>query len=224
MPHPDRNQPYPRPFRLFGLLLLAASASPAAAGQGLERLHTFYRETRSFQADFRQKVLGSRGEIQERSSGRVWIQRPDRFRWDYRQPYRQLIVADGTTVKFFDPEMEQVTVRSYAGGMGHTPSRVLAGSGDLERHFRVEESARNGPLAWVTLTPREPEEAGFQQARVGLAADPVRVERFEFSDAFGNQTEIRFEDIRLNPDMPDDRFQFEPPAGTDVLGSGAEPN
>lgn len=209
----------------FGAGLALATASlPAVAGEALDRLQTFYRETQALHAGFDQRVLGPDGAVQERSGGEVWIQRPDRFRWDYQRPYEQLIVADGDTVKFYDPEMSQVTVRSYRRGMGHTPSMVLAGGGDLERHFHVTDQGTDGDLAWVALEPRQPQEAGFQQARVGLAADPVRVRQFEFTDAFGNRTRVRFDDIRINPDLAADRFRFEAPPGTDVLGAGVNGN
>lgn len=209
------------PFSLFILsLFLLVLVKPVSAGEASQRLEAFYREVQSLRADFEQRVLGPEGEVQERSRGKVWIKRPDRFRWDYREPYRQLIVADGETVKFFDPEMEQVTVRDFAKGLGHTPSQVLAGGGDLERHFHVREGESDGSLAWVVLEPREPGEAGFRKARIGVAESPARVRRFEFTDAFGNRTRIDFSGIRLNPTLDNDRFQFQAPAGTDVLGSG----
>lgn len=208
---------------LLGLFFLFPAA-PATAGEGEDRLTAFYRETQTLRAQFSQEVEGPQGGVQERSGGTVWIQRPDHFRWDYDRPYEQLIVADGRTVKFYDPEMEQVTVRSYSRGMGHTPSMVLAGGGELERHFRVSDQGVTDGLAWVTLEPRNPEEAGFQEARVGLAEDPVQVRRLEFTDSFGNRTRIRFEDIRLNPGLETERFQFEAPPGTDVLRSGGNTN
>ncbi|HKJ71077.1 MAG TPA: outer membrane lipoprotein chaperone LolA [Gammaproteobacteria bacterium] len=218
---PDTNPSPARSLRLLVAAAFLAAALPAAAGEPLDRLHAFFQETRALKADFRQEVLGPEGQVQERSHGEVWIQRPDHFRWNYDKPYRQLIVADGDTVQFYDPEMAQVTVRSYRGGMGHTPSMVLSGGGDLDRHFRVHEEGMDQGLAWVTLEPRQSEEAGFRKARVGLAADPVRVKTFEFGDAFGNRTRIRFRHIRINPPMAADRFRFEPPPGTDVLGGAA---
>lgn len=213
------------PFSLFILSLVLVLLGPSAvAGEATERLEAFYREVRSLQADFEQRVLGPEGAVQERSQGEVWIKRPDRFRWDYRKPHQQLIVADGETVKFFDPELEQVTVRDFTAGLGHTPSQVLAGGGDLERHFHVREGESQGPLAWVVLEPREPGEAGFRKARIGVAESPARVRRFEFTDAFGNRTRIDFSRIELNPTLDNDRFQFQAPAGTDVLrGGGPNP-
>lgn len=205
---------------LLGLIL----PPPVSAGEGEDRLSAFYRETQTLKAQFRQKVEGPAGKVQERSGGTVWIQRPDHFRWDYKRPYEQLIVADGRTVKFFDPQMEQVTVRSYRGGMGHTPSRVLAGGGELGEHFYVRDQGVTEGLAWVALEPRNPKSAGFRKARVGLAENPVQVRRLQFTDSFGNRTRIRFVDIRLNPDLKAERFHFEAPAGTDVLRSGGSTN
>lgn len=216
-----RAFPFPRPASLF-LTAIASLVLPAAsaADSPRQRLQTFYEQTRALHADFKQRVLGPEGEVQERSRGEVWIKRPDRFRWDYQDPYRQTIVANGETVKFYDPEMEQVTVREYAAGMGHTPSRVLAGSGDLEKHFHVRGEEGGEGLAWILLEPRKPGEAGFKRARIGLSGSPVRVRRLEFTDAFGNRTRIRFSNIRLNPSLDEQRFHFQPPSGTDVLGAG----
>jgi outer membrane lipoprotein carrier protein len=40
----------------------------------------------------------------------LWRSRgPDRFRWDYRKPYQQVIVADGTAIWIYDSDLEQVT-------------------------------------------------------------------------------------------------------------------
>jgi outer membrane lipoprotein carrier protein len=125
-------------------------------------------------------------------------------------------------VRLYDPDMEQMTVRPYSTAMGATPSLVLAGGGRLNRHFRVEEQGRADDLAWVQLVPRNPEETGFKEARVGLAADPARVVRFEFTDSFGNRSIMTFSDIRLGADIPVQRFRFKPPEGTDVVGPAAE--
>lgn len=214
------------PLRLLFAAVLACGCllpQPAALAEeagGADVLRRFYQEIQALHAQFEQKVVGPEGRVQERSSGEVWIRRPNRFRWEYEEPYPQTIVADGETVKFYDPEMEQVTVRAYTSGMGYTPSMVLAGEGDLERHFRLEDDGDQGKITWVRLVPKDPEQSGFREARVGLTTDPLRVRRFHFRDAFGNRTRIAFVDIRLNPSPDPERFRFQAPPGTEVLGRG----
>lgn len=198
--------------------LLLLPTTPAAAGQAVELLERFYERIGSLHARFDQQVVTESGEVQEESGGEVWIRRPDHFRWDYKNPYPQKIIANGRTVKFYDPDMKQVTVRSYSSGVGHTPSMVLAGGGNLKRHFEVSDLGREKGLYWVELVPKEGGESGFRSARVGLEADPVRLRRFHFRDAFGNRTQIRFQDIEVNPDLATSLFQFQAPPGTEILG------
>lgn len=220
-----KRKPFPRKGRaaLLALsFLLFLPTTPAAAGQAVDLLERFYERIGSLHARFEQQVVTESGEVQEESGGEVWIQRPDHFRWDYKTPYPQKIIANGRTVKFYDPDMQQVTVRSYTAGVGHTPSVVLAGSGDLKRHFEVHDRGREEGLYWVELVPKTPRESGFRSARVGLEADPVRLRRFHFQDAFGNRTRIRFRDIQVNPELDTSLFQFQAPPGTDILGEGSQ--
>jgi len=216
-----KRKPFPQRGRAVLLLLpflFCLSAPPAVAGQAVDLLERFYERIGSLHARFDQQVVTESGEVQEESGGEVWIQRPDHFRWDYKSPYPQKIIANGRTVKFYDPDMKQVTVRPYRAGVGHTPSVVLAGSGDLKRHFEVQDRGRKEGLYWVELVPKEGGESGFRSARVGLEADPVRLRRFHFRDAFGNRTRIRFQDIEVNPDLATSLFQFQAPPGTEILG------
>lgn len=211
---------FPRIRVLLVGAVLSLFALPAAAGPGQDRLTAFYEGTDTIHARFEQVVKGPEGNVQEESAGEVWIRRPDRFRWSYERPYDQEIVGDGETVQLYDPDLEQLTVRPYSSAMGATPSLVLAGGGRLKRHFQVEEQGESEGLAWVALVPRNPEETGFKRARVGLAADPARVVRFEFTDAFGNRSVMTFSEVGLGVTIPAERFRFDPPAGTEVVGPG----
>ncbi len=207
------------PASLLGAVVALMVLLPGLAwgSPGLERLEAFYTEIRTVHASFEQRIVGTDGAVQERSRGEVWIHRPDRFRWSYTEPYPQEIVANGQTLKFYDPEMEQITIRPFGRPGGHTPSMVLAGDGDLRRYFELIDQGQTDGIAWVELRPKEPREVGFRKARVGLASDPVRVVRFDFQDRFGHWSRIHLHDIRINPPIESQRFQFTPPAGTEVL-------
>ena len=54
----------------------------------LEQVHTL-------SADFDQTLIDAEGTVLEESSGTLEISRPGRFRWIYRKPYEQWLVADG---------------------------------------------------------------------------------------------------------------------------------
>ena len=201
--------------RAGAVALLAALALPAAAGDGRDRLDAFLQGLETLQAEFRQELLDESGQPVEESTGTVILARPGRFRWDYRTPYRQLIVADGEQVWLYDPELLQVTVRRQAGALDATPAALLASRQPVEEVFRVDELGRGDDgLTWLALAPRA-EGGSFEAIRVGL--DEHGLKRMELRDGFGQTTRLEFRDIRRNPALDEERFRFTPPPGVDVI-------
>ena len=101
--------------RLFLMLLLWPVMAQADA---VQRLHDFFRNTTSMRADFYQVVFDNQGRKVQEVKGVMQLQRPGKFRWDYKQPYVQLVVGDGEKVWLYDPELEQVTVRALGKVLG----------------------------------------------------------------------------------------------------------
>jgi outer membrane lipoprotein carrier protein len=200
---------------IAGLALLAA-VDGLAAEAGVERLRAFLEELHSLEADFEQTVVDASGEASQRSRGSLAIRRPGRFRWDYREPFPQQIVGDGTTVWLYDPDLAQVTRQDQADALEGSPAQVLSGSAALEESFEVRADPGGGPsdLAWVVLTPRH-ENSQFEEVRLGFGEDALL--RMEMVDKLGQTSVLRFSKIRRNPDLGDAVFRFEPPPGVDVL-------
>jgi outer membrane lipoprotein carrier protein len=204
----------------LGLLLLAWVT---LVGQGLakpkadvdESLRRFFREVKSFEARFDQTVLDEGHQIVQESAGTLWIERPDRFRWEYELPYRQLIVGDGERIWVYDPALQQVTVRPLRGGLGDTPAVLLAGRGRLDDRFVVRVLGRQGELDWAQLIPKRPD-GGFVDIRIGFENGRIRV--LEMIDGFGQTTRVSLREVRENARIDPAKFRFTPPAGVDVVG------
>ena len=114
-------------------LLLVPIASFAA--DSIARVDAYLATLSTLTADFVQVVQDKQGQVTERAAGTLSISRPNRFRWDYQQPYVQTIVADGKKLWLYDPDLEQVTVRSLEQGLGATPAMLLSGSGKVGDAF-----------------------------------------------------------------------------------------
>ena len=193
------------------VLLFAANAAHASA---IDDLRRFFDEVRSYSAAFEQIVLDEDGVATQESTGRMWLQRPGKFRWDYVTPYEQHIVSDGNKVWIYDVELEQVTVRSLSGALGEVPALLLAGKGRLEETFGVAEQGARAGLRWVQLTPKNKESA-FEA--IGLGFRDGRLAAMEMVDGFGQTTRITLHEARENPAIDPARFTFKPPAGVDVV-------
>ena len=105
------------------LCLLLHSIS-VTAGAGEDRLRAFLADVQSLSSNFEQVLLTADGTQIQRASGEVLIQRPRRFRWNYRQPYEQLILADGERLWIYDNDLKQVTVSRLDNALGRTPAMV----------------------------------------------------------------------------------------------------
>lgn len=192
--------------------VLAQSSGESPAG--VQTLRNALDELDTLRADFEQTVLNSEFTVDEVSSGTLAIKRPGRFRWDYQEPEERLLIADGERMWIYEPEFEQATVQAMDQTLATSPAMLLTGEGDLEESFRIEDEGVQGELHWVRLTPRV-QDSEFEQVRIGIGERTV--ELMELRDNLGGVTRIEFDNIELNPQLPDSLFQFEPPAGTDVI-------
>lgn len=206
--------------RLFGrvaglvLLTLCVFPGPAVSSPGLDSLNYFFREINTFEARFGQIVLDeSLVEIDD-GQGRLWIQRPGLFRWDYDAPDAQQIIGDGDNVWVYDIELEQVTVSEQEATLGRSPAILLAGEGGLEDDYIVEDIGTQGRFDWVNLIPRS-EDTGFSEVRIGFEDNRLRL--LELLDTLGQRTRISFVDLKENVPISPATFEFIPPEGVDVI-------
>lgn len=205
---------------IAGLLLFCTGAFYTGAYTGVaaasDDLTRFFTVVKSYSARFHQIVLDSDGRETQRSAGYLYIERPDKFRWEYDAPYEQHIVGDGNKVWVYDIGLEQVTVRPMSVALGDTPAALLAGKGELNQNFTVQDMARSraGAKDWIRLKPKN-KESGFDEIR--LAFEHERLAVVELVDGFGQTTRILLSDYKENIKLDPAKFKFTPPAGVDVL-------
>lgn len=201
--------------------LVLGTASWAASAAGMARLEAFVKNAKSGRAEFTQTVTPPARDGQparaKSSSGSFEFQRPGRFRFDYRKPFAQTIVADGSTLSLYDADLNQVTQRAQAQALGSTPAAIIASAADvkaLEADFTLEEQPARDGLEWVRATPKS-RDAQLQSVQIGFQGEALAA--LEILDAFGQQSVLRFTKVELNPALPAQRFQFKAPAGADVI-------
>lgn len=194
---------------LLFLLPMLAQANP------VDRLKAFYQTTPSMKAEFKQTVLDRKGQKVQEVTGFMQLLRPGKFRWDYKKPYVQLIIGDGEKIWLFDPELNQVTVRTLEKMLGSSPAALLAGSTEVGKAFELKDAGRQDELEWVEATPRE-KDGSFEFVLLGFRGDQLA--EMELHDSFGQTTVIEFLRIERNPKLNPRSFKFVVPPGADVVG------
>ena len=196
-------------------------ALPAHA-DGLKALDTFLREVGSARADFTQVVTsplraGEAAPRRKTSTGQFAFMRPDRFRFDYRKPFPQTIVADGQTLWLHDIDLNQVTARRQQDALGSTPAALIASGGDLSalrEAFELKAAPAQDGLDWVEALPRG-KDGQLKRVRLGLKQGQLSV--LDIEDGLGQRSVITFTQWQSNAGLKAADFRFEPPAGADVI-------
>jgi outer membrane lipoprotein carrier protein len=205
---------------LFVLAWLAGAATLSWAG-GMESLEAFVKGVRSGRAEFTQTVTAPPRDGQPArakvSSGSFEFQRPGRFRFDYRKPFVQSIVADGQTLWLYDADLNQVTQRQQAQALGSTPAALIAAAPDLralQADFALEPAPARDGLEWVKATPKN-KDGQLQSVQVGFQGEALAA--LEILDSFGQRSVLKFGQVEVNPALPPTTFQFKVPSGADVI-------
>jgi outer membrane lipoprotein carrier protein len=156
------------------------------------------------------------GDAAEKAAGRLYLQKPGRFRWDYREPNEQLIVSDGTNVWLFDQELEQVTVKPIDESLATTPALLLAGKAGVAESFTVSDAGTREGIDWILLVPKRAD-TDFLEFRLGFVRGELRA--MELKDKLQQNTRIEFSDVKRNARLGAELFTFKPPDGVDVIGT-----
>lgn len=200
-------------YRLISFLLVLTGLLSLPVRADL--VSDYFAGLESVQGDFSQTVVDSAGETVQDSQGQVWIQRPGRFRWDYRTPYHQLIVADGKRLWTYDEDLEQATVKKLDAALSSTPAVLLSGYRPLSEVVTWEPEPGNDAYSWFRLRPRE-SDASVETVRLGFDGKVLAL--IEVVDGFGNHTRIRFSNLRRNEKLDSSLFNLQLPEGTDIIG------
>ena len=205
--------------RILALLVLIAP-TVAISSVSLDRLSKFFEQDSTYFAEFYQVILDEGLFLVEESVGLLWLSRPNRFRWEYSEPFAQTIVSDGTNIWEYDVELEQATVRKFTDVVDRSAAQILAGTNDLEENYIVEDLDIQGQLAWVSIQPKTEESAQFQSMRLGFDERSLRI--VEILDTLGNTTRLQLLDVVQGSEFDEATFQIVLPQGVDLIDAREE--
>jgi outer membrane lipoprotein carrier protein len=202
--------------RVAGLAVVLFATSAVAGAR--DDLTAFTKGLKGLDGHFSQKVFDANGKLKETSSGRVALSAPRLFRWEYTKPYEQLIVADGSRLWVYDPDLQQVTRRAQGPAEQNSPLAALFDPARLDKDYRIKDLGSEGGLDWLELAPKQPSETGFKSAKLGF--DPQGLATMQVIDALGQKTQIDFTQWQRNPSFAAGTFRYVPAKGVDVVGEG----
>ena len=208
-----------RAIAAVSMMLLPAFLPTAASASPATEVEKQLAGLASWAADFTQTIDDGHGTVLRSAAGRLFLQRPGKFRWDYSEPSEQLVLADGKQIWFYDKDLAQANVRDMDLSLASTPASLLSGSTSVSAQFDVTALPPSGGLQWFQLVPKHAD-TDSQLVRIGF--DKGELRSMFLADKLNQITQLTFANSKRNIQLAPDLFTFVPPPGVDVIGRGGK--
>lgn len=184
------------------------SLSPANRAL-ISQIETYLNDQSGLTANFLQ--ISNDGSTR---TGKAWLERPGKMRFEYDPPDKQLLVAGFGLLVYYDPALNQTTNIP----LSTTPLSILLSSKVdlLNGNVTVTNIDRQPGEIDVTLLRKDKPQAGT--LTLVFSTNPLTLHQWLVKDAQGRATRVSLYDIANGGPYPDKLFQFQPPASSTPSG------
>jgi outer membrane lipoprotein-sorting protein len=123
------------------------------------------------------------------ASGTIYIARPGRMRVEYNPPARNLMIASGGALVYYDPELDQLTTLPLSS----TPAYFLLRSAvKLTDGLTITGFSRGPGILRIRIVENDSADAG--SVELVLADKPLSLRQWIVTDAQGIKTQVTLND------------------------------
>jgi len=183
----------------------------------LEKIQYFYENIKNLRADFLQETTFLDGSKEIRT-GKVWIKKPGKFRWEYESPEKFLIVSDGVQIFIYYPEEKEVLI--YPSGKIISSQLALgfmSGRGNIKKDLKLESFEILNKKEWkISFIPLS-KDTYIEKIVLMVNLDTGEVKELYFINTVGEKIRIVFKNLRYNLDLGNNLFTFIPPRNSKLF-------
>ena len=212
-----------KPVRIIVVVAILLVPALCSVGAGVvdiaRRTDEHYNNLKTFKTDFTEIYQGP--GISRTESGTLWLKKPGRMRWEYRQPREKLFLTDSHTAFFYVPGDRQARKTPLKNLDDiRSPLRYLLGKTKLEKELEALSLAPDlTPVkAGDSVLRGVPKAMKDRVSEVILEISPsFQIDRIVIREVDGTTTDFRFSNTVENIPVEDSLFRFQPPAGIEVI-------
>jgi len=203
---------------LLVLVVPASAQTTVTLDDAIRGIEGAYGRMTDLKAEFTQTAFNKSLNQTIPATGKVYLKKGGKLRWEYAEPTPQQIVSDGKTIWIYTPTLNQVNTGPAPEALAGPAGSFLSGLGKLREHFNVrllnpaQPKDADGNVV-LDLTPKQPLPT---LQRLILAFDPNgwRLRKAVVYDQFENTVTMQFTSLAINSGLEDKLFAFVPPKGT----------
>src|SRR5213079_2091313 len=133
---------------LLVLVVSAAAQTTVTLDDAIRGIEGAYGRMTDLKAEITQTAFNKSLNQTIPATGKVYLKKGGKLRWEYAEPTPQQIVSDGKTIWIYTPTLNQVNTGPAPEALAGPAGSFLSGLGKLREHFSVR-----------LLNPAQPKDA-----------------------------------------------------------------
>jgi outer membrane lipoprotein carrier protein len=172
----------------------------------LDSVQKEYKSINNFIADFKELLNGKDG-----ITGNIYYSKGNKFRLELKN---STIISDGTTLWNYNKRQKKVVINNTSSSdpSSFTIENFLF---DYPSKSDVTLEKENNRKVLV-LIPQEEKKMNFKKAKIWVDPDYL-ITKVSIENLSGTITNFQLSNYKLNQNLPDSRYTFSPPEGTNVI-------
>lgn len=169
--------------------------------EDITRIEYYLNNITTLTADFLQ--IAPSGEV---STGRFFLSRPGKLRWEYNPPVPILILVNGSLITYYDSELKQASYVSATSNLAaFLTKRNIQFSGDIS----ITDTHKTAGIMRISIIQKEKKEEG--ELTLVYNSEPVQLKKIEVIDASGQLTTLTLSNIHYKEKLDNALFILQKP-------------
>lgn len=207
---------------IVSLAALAAVAFPVTPEEAVANLERALKAAVTLQARFEQLHYSMSVSAPLREKGQLSLQKPDRMRWEYRDPQPKVFLYNDGVLEMYIPEDKQLTrSRIPKEALESDIFGIFLGTMSFRDAYIVEDNpfpTDASRVRQVKLTPRT--EGDFSHILLEIDETTWLLRRAIFLEWAGNKREFIFSQVRTGVRLPAKTFELKVPPDCEIIDDG----
>ena len=203
----------------FFLLFLYLLVEPKTSLGNDFNVVDFFNNIDTMRAEFTQinKGVSSTSAIQ--GSGEIFLEKPNKLFWEMLEPYRKTMVINGSTMIFYDEDLNQALISDYIKDNNSSWINLFMESKYSNDAQLIKEQTLIGDQYYVSFMI---DDFRDQYKSVIFVFQNERLNKVKLEDLSSQTIEIEFTAFEINPIIKETLFNFIVPQSADVIDQRGE--
>ena len=179
----------------------------------------FFNKIDTMHAEFTQKNKDVSSSSIIQGSGQIFLEKPNKLFWEMQEPYKKTMVIDGSTMIFYDEDLNQALISDYIEDNKSSWINLFMKGKYNDDAKLIKEQTLIDDQYYVSFMI---DDFRDQYKSVVFVFQDERLNKVKLEDLSSEIIEIKFTKFEINPTITKTLFNYTVPQSADVIDQRRE--